>query len=811
MAVALLCAYELCALYVTAGNGLDVDEYVRRAYKFAYSDCIEVGPVASLSEPPDPNELYPRKSKRQALLIPFLLVLLNICFCLWASHLGLLYLGSLVVLLVYAILYGLTAKESHWLGAITSAAVIILDWNIGACLYGFQLLQSLVIALFVAGMSRVFLICFGVHYWFVPDFKAGTFIVKSDSLKKSLSHYHVVLPNRYLGHCVCYAVVASVLLGAAVSRHSSVTNPLAARRDALQSTVIRLREGFHRKEQNGSSSSSEGCGSSIKRSSSAEAGHLGNGGNCTIDTNSWNNVEGFNSEKSIDSGRPSLALHSSSSRSVVQEPEIGMSYADKNFDHNSSLVICFSSGLESRGCGSSESTSANQQALDFSLALAFQEKLNEPRITSMLKRRGRQGDIELTNLLQDKGLDPNFAVMLKENGLDPRILALLRRSSLDADRDHCDNTDMNIVDVTSLDNVLPNQISLSEELRFHGLEKWLHISRLVLHRVAVQQKNGVLVGASRWMWVAATSIHTAGIKNAYDQGVNWAEAGVVSPVRDQDDAPTCYIMAASSATESLLAMVYGRKLCLSAQEVVDCHAGHDCKKDGYATLIEGDEGMLLRAVAQQPVLARLRVGMKFCTYQGGIFYRIYDSPVDGEIGDHDVLITGYEIDRDGNIMLIVKNSWGHEWGIHGYIFLTSKEALVVAAAAECWSKMGRVYTRHPDILTSSPPRILTPADFPQKVITPEGVPEYTPDECDEWRLPVRGLAKLRRAIQFADSKEMGSKVNEYIEGGCLPLLVSPDKVLSKHDCFLRPPLVKKKEKCFSVVDDRYSCRNKMEV
>lgn len=43
-----------------------------------------------------------------------------------ASHLGLLYLGSLVVLFVYSILYGLTAKEARWLGAITSAAVIIL-------------------------------------------------------------------------------------------------------------------------------------------------------------------------------------------------------------------------------------------------------------------------------------------------------------------------------------------------------------------------------------------------------------------------------------------------------------------------------------------------------------------------------------------------------------------------------------------------------------------------------------------------------------------------------------------------------------
>ncbi|OMP09116.1 hypothetical protein COLO4_05794 [Corchorus olitorius] len=263
------------------GNGLDVDEYVRRAYKFAYSDSIEMGPMSCLPEPPDPNELYPREFSR-------------------ASHLGLLYLGSLAVLLVYSILYGLTAKDAHWLGAITSAAVIILDWNMGACLYGFQLLKSRVAALFVAGSSRVFLICFGVHYW-------------------------------YLGHCVSYAVVASVLLGAAVSRHFSATNPLAARRDALQSTVIRLREGFRRKEQNSSSGSSDGCGSSVKRSSSVEAGHLTNIiedssksiVQCSADANNWNNLvmyptasvqDGINSDKSMDSGRPSLALHSSSHR-----------------------------------------------------------------------------------------------------------------------------------------------------------------------------------------------------------------------------------------------------------------------------------------------------------------------------------------------------------------------------------------------------------------------------------------------------------------------------------------------------------------
>ncbi|GAB2212288.1 hypothetical protein Droror1_Dr00025641 [Drosera rotundifolia] len=485
LAVAMLCAYELCAVYLTAGsrsseryspsgfffgvsavalainmlficrmlfngNGLDVDEYVRRASKYAYSDCIEVGPIACLPEPPDANELYPRQSSR-------------------VSHLGTLYLGSLLVLLVYSILYGLTAKEARWLATITSASVVILDWNMAACLYGFQLLRSHAAAAAIAGTSRIFLICFGIHYW-------------------------------YVGHCVSYAVMASVLLGAAVARHLLVINPSAARRDALQSTVLRLREGFRRKEQNSSSCSSEGCGSSMKRSSSAEAGHLGHGidalnKNAVSYTGdaSWNNAvlcrdtsshEGISSDKSVDSGRPSLALLGSSCRWVLQDSDVGTLCAEKNCAHDNTTVICSSSGVENQGYESSPSTSATQQLPDLNLALAFQEKLIDPRITALLRKRGKVGDIQLANLLENKGLDPNFAMMLKEKNLDPTILALLQRSSLDADRDHHDDTDITIIDSNSVDNALPNLVSLSEELRLRGLERWLKLSRLIWHHAA---------------------------------------------------------------------------------------------------------------------------------------------------------------------------------------------------------------------------------------------------------------------------------------------------------------------------------------
>ncbi|KAF3665256.1 hypothetical protein FXO38_09688 [Capsicum annuum] len=108
------------------------------------------------------------------------------------------------------------------------------------------------------------------------------------------------------------------------------------------------------------------------------------------------------------------------------------------------------SGLESQGGDSCTSTSANQQLLDLNLALPFQEKLSDPRITSMLKQKETYIDRELDNLLQDKEIYPKFAVMLKENGLDPMILSLLQRSSLDADREHHDSnppvTDSNDVE-----------------------------------------------------------------------------------------------------------------------------------------------------------------------------------------------------------------------------------------------------------------------------------------------------------------------------------------------------------------------------
>ncbi|PHT28979.1 hypothetical protein CQW23_31430 [Capsicum baccatum] len=87
----------------------------------------------------------------------------------------------------------------------------------------------------------------------------------------------------------------------------------------------------------------------VAQVSNADAGHLGNATvPCTGDGSTWNSIEEINSDKSIDRGRPSLALRSSSCRSGVQEPEVGSSYVDRSLEHNSSLVVCSSSALEAK-------------------------------------------------------------------------------------------------------------------------------------------------------------------------------------------------------------------------------------------------------------------------------------------------------------------------------------------------------------------------------------------------------------------------------------------------------------------------------
>eukprot|EP00850_Spirogloea_muscicola_P009608 SM000054S18094 [mRNA] locus=s54:393511:404012:+ [translate_table: standard] len=178
-----------------SGPGLDIDEYVRQAYSLARTEMVEMGHFDHIQKPLEHSQTR-SKARRMSASISYIL--------------------SVLVLTAYSIAYGITAKQAPWLGALTACAVLVLDWQMVACVLGFNILQSRGYALVIAGAYRFFLIAFGTELW-------------------------------YLGHCLAYAAVAGVLLFAAFARTYPVVSRLDARRAALADTIKQLRLVYSRR------------------------------------------------------------------------------------------------------------------------------------------------------------------------------------------------------------------------------------------------------------------------------------------------------------------------------------------------------------------------------------------------------------------------------------------------------------------------------------------------------------------------------------------------------------------------------------
>jgi len=193
---------------------------------------------------------------------------------------------------------------------------------------------------------------------------------------------------------------------------------------------------------------------------------------------------------------------------------------------------------------------------------------------------------------------------------------------------------------------------------------------------------------------------------------DWREKGAVTQVKNQGQCGSCWSFSTTGSTEGANFLKTGRLVSLSEQNLIDCSAvyGNDGCNGGlmdyayeyiiknrgidteasypyegqgpltcrynpansggslvsYTDVASGDEAALLNAAAIEPVSVAIDASKDtFQFYSGGVYY---ESSCSSTQLDHGVLVVGWG-SQNGQDYWIVKNSWGADWGLRGYILM----------------------------------------------------------------------------------------------------------------------------------------------
>jgi len=209
--------------------------------------------------------------------------------------------------------------------------------------------------------------------------------------------------------------------------------------------------------------------------------------------------------------------------------------------------------------------------------------------------------------------------------------------------------------------------------------------------------------------------------------VDWNAAGAVTPVKNQGQCGSCWAFSTTGSTEGAV-FVSGKPLpSLSEQQLVDCSgsegnqgcngglmdygfqyiinnkgigseasypytaADGTCKKvPSVATITSfkdvpvNSETALMTAIVQQPISVAIEADQdSFQLYTSGVMTKACGTQL-----DHGVLAVGYGT-LAAQDYYQVKNSWGADWGMKGYILLGRGAAF--KAAGQCGIQMDPSY------------------------------------------------------------------------------------------------------------------------